>query len=526
MSDPCYSCRYTLCLCILAWFALHLSFATQTLAATITVTNTNDSGPGSLRQALVDANDGDTINFAVTGTIGLTTAELAINHDVTILGPIAVARSSQAQFRIFHVMPNHNVTIDGLTISGGQPNLGSYGGAVLNDHASLTISNCSLTTNSSTYGGAISSDGSGSNAALTVLNSNIISNFVYFAGGGIYNIGATATVSLINSTVTNNTAAYSDTGFARGDGGGIFNSGGTLTITNSSVSNNHAGVTDPFPAGIGGGIYSSGPLIITNSTISGNQSYLSGGGIAGDGVIMNSTVSGNQANGQHDGQPLGRGGGISGSVTLINSTLSGNYGILSGGGIDGGGNITNSTISGNNGGGISVTGALEIANTVLKAGAGANISNNGGTVTSHGYNVCSDAGGGFLNGPGDQVNTDAMLGPLQNNGGPTFTHELLTGSPAIDAGDPNFTPPPYYDQRGADFLRVRNNRIDVGSFEVQAGTAPTPTPTSTATPTPTPTATPTATLPPSPTPTSTARPSPTPRPALTPRPRPSPLPRP
>ena len=93
MSDSCYSCRRTVCLCILAWFALHLSFATQTLAATITVTNTNDSGPGSLRQALVDANDGDTISFAVTGTIGLTTAELEINHDVTILGPIAVARS-------------------------------------------------------------------------------------------------------------------------------------------------------------------------------------------------------------------------------------------------------------------------------------------------------------------------------------------------------------------------------------------------------------------------------------------------
>ena len=73
----------------------------------------------------------------------------------------------------------------------------------------------------------------------------------------------------------------------------------------------------------------------------------------------------------------------------------------------------------------------------------------------------------ILNGPGDQINTDPLLGPLQNNGGPTFTHELLQGSPAIDAGDPNFTPPPYYDQRGPGFSRVRNDRIDVGSFEVQ-----------------------------------------------------------
>jgi hypothetical protein len=69
-----------------------------------------------------------------------------------------------------------------------------------------------------------------------------------------------------------------------------------------------------------------------------------------------------------------------------------------------------------------------------------------------------------------------MLGPLQDNGGPTFTHELLSDSPAIDAGDPNLTPPSYYDQRGPNFWRVRNGRIDIGSFEVQAGTTPTPTP--------------------------------------------------
>jgi hypothetical protein len=66
-----------------------------------------------------------------------------------------------------------------------------------------------------------------------------------------------------------------------------------------------------------------------------------------------------------------------------------------------------------------------------------------------------------------------MLGPLQNNGGPTFTHALSPGSPAIDTGDPNFTPPPFYDQRGPGFERAFNGRIDIGSFEAQ----PTPTPT-------------------------------------------------
>src|SRR5207248_6130002 len=132
-------------------------------------------------------------------------------------------------------------------------------------------------------------------------------------------------------------------------------------------------------------------------------------------------------------------------------------------------------------------------------------------------------------GTGDQINTDPMLGPLQDNGGPTFTHALLPGSPAIDAGDPSFAPPPFFDQRGPGFDRVSGSRIDIGSFEVQAGgtptptstptatssASPTPTPTSTptatgsASPTPTPTSTPTATATVSPTPTSTARPSPT-----------------
>ena len=161
-------------------------------------------------------------------------------------------------------------------------------------------------------------------------------------------------------------------------------------------------------------------------------------------MITNSTISGNGASSEHDGQPYGRGGPISGTLTLTNSTISGNYAGVSGGAIDGEGNITNSTISGNSPGGISVTGTLEIGNTVLKAGtSGANISNNGGNIASDGYNVCSDNGGGFLNGAGDQINTDPLLGSLQDNGGPTFTHELLEGSPAIDAGDPNFSPPPY-----------------------------------------------------------------------------------
>jgi hypothetical protein len=84
--------------------------------------------------------------------------------------------------------------------------------------------------------------------------------------------------------------------------------------------------------------------------------------------------------------------------------------------------------------------------TILNANASGNIE---GTVTSHGYNISSDDGGGHLNGPGDQINTNPLLGPLRDHGGPTLTHMPMRGSPAIDTGDPNFTPPPDHDQRGA-----------------------------------------------------------------------------
>jgi hypothetical protein len=84
-----------------------------------------------------------------------------------------------------------------------------------------------------------------------------------------------------------------------------------------------------------------------------------------------------------------------------------------------------------NGGGIYDEGAaeFEIGSTILNAGSSGENIFNGGRGTSLGYNLSSDDGAGILTGPGDQINTDPMLGPLQDNGGPTFTHELLPWKP-------------------------------------------------------------------------------------------------
>jgi hypothetical protein len=484
-------------------------------ANVITVTNTNDSGPGSLRQALADAQDGDTINFAVSGTIALTSGELVIDKNITISGPgqnsLTVRPLSQVSFRVFNVMPSHSVTIQGLTISFGYAQFAQGGGIYLDEHVTATIADCSLTNNyTGDIGGAIFIDGYGGGAMLTVLN----------------------------SAITGNTAGTTDHG---GSGAGIYSTADTLTIINSTVSNNTAWIGNDFSGGAGGGIISDyGTLEISNTTISSNQAGIDGGGlsISGTATITKSTISGNTAGLFSPVGPIGIGGGIEtfGTLTIINSTISGNnaHGSTFKGGGEGGGiynggsvDIGNSTLTGNHAdvhGGSIYGGTFDIGNSILNGGGPENIY--GATVTSHGYNVCSDDGGGFLNGPGDQINTNPLLGSLQDNGGPTFTHALQPGSPAIDAGDPKFTPPPYYDQRGPVFWRVRNGRIDVGSFEVQAGTTPSPTPTPTASPTPTATATATATgtatFTPTPTPTATA----TPRATPVPRPRPTPAPRP
>jgi hypothetical protein len=128
---------------------------------------------------------------------------------------------------------------------------------------------------------------------------------------------------------------------------------------------------------------------------------------------------------------------------------------------------------------------VHLNDTIFQAGTGGNIFNQGGRVISDGYNLSSDDCNGFLNGPGDETNIEPMLGPLQDNGGPTLTHALLPGSPAIDAGDPNFATTLLYDQRGPGFNRVMNGRIDIGSFEVQSTPLPVPRPSPTIRPRPT-----------------------------------------
>jgi len=300
------------------------AMAMQTRAAIITVTNTNDSGPGSLRQALAIANDGDTINFAVTGTIGLISGGLLIAKNVTISGPGSnqLSIDGNQAVLVFGIFPDKTATISGLTIRNAEA-----GAGVWNEQGTLAVSNCVLTSNS--YDGLYNHEGT-----LNVNNCVLSGN----SSVGLYNQGGFVTVS---------SCVLSANSY------GLYSYEGVTTVTNCVVNGNSYGglFNDVYHHPPNDPVGSPGSMTIADSMISDN----SGPGVSNIGgflTILDSTLSGNSA-----GQASAGGGILSGTlfktpafVTIINSTISGNSAPGFGGGIAGGGwgvAIVNSAISGN-----------------------------------------------------------------------------------------------------------------------------------------------------------------------------------
>ena len=365
------------------------------LPSTFTVTNTNDSGAGSLRQAVHEANyaPGSEIDFdpSLTGAIVLTSGELDVTNIMTIVGPGAdmLAVSGDNASRVFDISQSVAVAISGLTIEDGNVAAGS-GGGVFNS-GDLTLTSSIVSTNSSSV-----------------------------SGGGIDNVG---TLTLNHSTVSGNNAAK--------DGGGIMNEqSASLTITDSTIA---------FNTGMSGaGIYddSFATLSVASSTISDNT----GAGIAKNfdpftnhtfAIVQDSTIANN----------LGAAVAAQGSVDFESDTIAGNQG-----------GITFYTTGG-------------IGNTILADNGGANLvyfnfAPNASLPASLGYNLSDDGGDGILTAPNDQTNTNPLLGSLQDNGGPTQTMALSSGSPALGAGDP--AQAGASDQRGVPRFA---GAVDIGAFQ-------------------------------------------------------------
>ena len=404
--------------------AIGLAFGLGTMqvagAATLTVTNSSDSGAGSLRDAVITAAAGDTIVFgSVTGTITLTTGEIVLNKDLTISGPGAgtLALSGNNASRIFNV---DGTTAPAITISG------------------LTLRNG----NTPGVGGAITYDtGDGT---LDLLNMAFTQNAATASGGAIWMECNACSISISDSTFTSNSTAGSYYG-----GGAISaENGAVLTITRSSFTGNTS-ATD------GGAMHIDDVvLLIDSSTISGNTA-VSGGGIYlyfdTPSTILNSTISGNTAT-------SGNGGGIY-SYNTGGSALA----------------IQNSTIAGNTGSGVFLkTNALNdvvLQSTIVANNSLPDVDGNGFAprISADHSLIRAPAAGTAITGAANILGQDPLLGALANNGGPTQTMLLQAGSPAIDTGS---NPAALtFDQRGAGFPRTTGAATDMGAVE-GAGAAP------------------------------------------------------
>ena len=406
-------------------------------ATTRTVTSLADSGVGTLRDAIAASGDGDLINLSVTGVISLTSGALIVSKNIIIAGPgatqLEVTRGNSNNFRIFQVDGGQTIItvfISGISVTNGHTvaksgeTAGGFGGGILNANATLTLSNC-IINNNTAVSSTLQSSGGGicsfSGSTLTVDGCTLSGNNANF-GGAISN---SKSLVLKNSNLSGNSADI---------GGGIETGGGLAVVSNCTFVNNIA-------TSKGGGASNvNGTLTVSNCTFDHNTSNSSGGGIYNEGQDNNGV----------------------GNATVNNSTLSGNA-APSGGAI-----YNNGTNSGN--------AFVQLGNTILQTGGnGANLVNAGlGTsITSQGYNLSNDNGSGFLTAAGDQINTNPQLGPLQNNGGPTLTMALLTGSPAQDKGKRfNVTT----DQRGlprpTDIPSIPNasggDGSDIGAVEMTA----------------------------------------------------------
>ena len=280
------------------------SSATATIPANdLTVTNRNDSGEGSLRQAVLNANafsTDDTITFSISGNITVTGGQMTIANNGTLTiesGGGTVGLYSDGSDRLFYVESGADVTFNALRINTGAAD---NGGAIYNDGGTLTLIDSILAGNSATQsGGAIYNNG----GTLTITNGTIYLNTATQDGGALYVGGGTLVIT--SSTFSGNS----------GNGGGaVQNDGGTLTITNSTIESNTASAQ-------GGGILNnSGAVTLTNSTVAYNSAG-GGGGVysVGGAVTLNNSIVADSTSG---GDCVLGGGTINAQNSLIGDGLS------------------------------------------------------------------------------------------------------------------------------------------------------------------------------------------------------------
>jgi len=436
-------------------------------ASTLTVTNVLDNGPGSLRATIAAAAAGDVIQFdpSLNGQVILLATQINVTRAVTIDGPGATNITISGGNHTRILSATAPLALGGVTLKNGFGN----GGALLVSRTRATVTGCAFTDNAAPNGtgGAIYNLASALDLSRCTFSGNTAAGFGL--GGAFYGSPGVA-VTMTDCVFTANSAH---------DGGAIF-ADNPLTMLRCTFTGNSI-PTD----GIAGAVFNEYPTLITACIFTGNSTGDGGEGGAlfiGDGVIRDSLISGNTVGTTNGFEAQGAGIWNFGTLRIVNSTIANNTsGAQSqGAGIynDGALTLDNSTVSGNStglssmGGGVfneeSDGATLSAANTIIarnSAPIGPDIL---GTFISRGYNLIGNTSGNFGANANDLINVDPLLGPLQDNGGPTATMALLPHSAAIDHGDPAFdpnafAPPLTTDQRGS--LRVDNGQLDIGAYE-------------------------------------------------------------
>jgi hypothetical protein len=400
----------------------------------------------TLRAAIEKANHypggGVTINVPAIapGKYLLTLGALPVSNTMTITGgglsgTIVDGNGSLTNDSVFRITRGA-VLISGLSIQGGK---------------------------ASNSGGGIQASPEGGPITLTLNTVWIHNNSVVYFGAGVFVAGPFASLVVNNSRISDNLATGAG-GFS--EGGGLFCNLCDLRLNLSSIANNQA----RGAVGVAGGVYNSGQITVTYSTILSNTATGDGGGLynyLGTALLVNSTLSGNRADKD--------GGGVhvaGGSVSLYNGTVAFNSAGAALSSVRSGGGVAN------------YSGTLNLKNSLIAQNRGTSYFNGiyfgvaadcAGPLSSLGYNFVGTGSGPAcsISGP-TPLTGDAQLGPLAYNGGPTPTHALLPGSPAIDAGEvPNCTDnlgvaiPNDQRQYRRPVYGASAYRCDIGAFEVQ-----------------------------------------------------------
>lgn len=423
---------------------------TAAIANTVIITNCSDDGIGSLRAAAISAHSGDTVDLTqlACSSISLQTGEIAINQDdLTIQGPgRQFIVGGKYKGRVFHHFGSGTLTLRNITIEDG-----AFYHYVNQQNSPYTAA-----------GGCIASNKSVSLDNVRVSNCKVIdahNSGLGFepasAGGAIAAYQVTLNASVVEASSATSKAGNNLSGQAHG--GGIYTGFGGLAMTNSTVRGNQA-MGGGFVSG--GGVDSRGLATIIASTLSGNSTNGSGGG-----AYFSSTLSASVENSTVSGNSAARAGGLfvnAIDVQLSNTTVA----------------FNSAATAGATGAGVFVTAyhgstSADLQSTIIAAnnyGAGtANDFEALRSVTISGsHNLIGTSSSGL---PADTIiGVCPLLGPLRDNGGPTWTHALLGHSPAIDTGN---NPAAFStDQRGAGHARTigapgaSSPHTDIGAYEV------------------------------------------------------------